>query len=118
MNEFQDFLVKFLTAFALALIPVVVPLVVAKVKQWLAQAKEVAKEWRPELYQALDMGAKLAVTAAEQAGLAGLIKEKKDYAINALEAYLAEFGYNVDVDVIDAAIEAAVNEAAFPHAEK
>lgn len=115
MNEFQDFLVKFLTYFALSLIPIVVPLMVAKAKQWLAEGKASLQAWTPTLAGALEMGAKLAVNAAEQAGAAGLLESKKEYAVDALKGYMRNYGYNVDLHVIDAAIEAAVKEAAFPH---
>jgi hypothetical protein len=48
------------------------------------------------------------VDAAEQAGLANIITDKKNYAINAAEKMLEEKGLYVDLDVIDAQIEAAL----------
>lgn len=54
------------------------------------------------------------VKAAEQAGLAGLLEElamnKKDYAIQASQAFLKQLGLSVPVDVLEALIEAKVLE--------
>ena len=113
MNEFWS---EFITKFALALIPVVVPLVVAKVFQLWAKGKQALTEWNPTLAYVLEAGAKMVVSAAEQAGAAQLIADKKEYAINALQKYLADHGFGkVDLVVIDAAIEDAVKKAAFEH---
>ena len=112
----NDFWAKFVEAVALALIPVVVPLVVPKVYEWVAKGKAALKDWSPTLSDALTIGAKIAVSAAEQAGAAQLIEDKKEYAINALQAYLDAHGFkNLDLKVIDAAIEDAVRQAAFEH---
>ena len=54
--------------------------------------------------------AKVAVTAAEQAGAAKLISDKKVYAMDIAERWLAEHGVHLDFELIDAAIEAAVYE--------
>ncbi len=58
----------------------------------------------------LDEGARIAVRAAEQLGLAGLIRDKKEYAMNFVRDFLASRGMNVDLNTISAAIEAAVLE--------
>ena len=113
MNEFWS---EFITKFALALIPVVVPLVVAKVFQLWAKGKQALTEWNPTLAYVLEAGAKMVVSAAEQAGAAALIADKKEYAINALQNYLDAHGFkNLDISVLDAAIEDAVKKAAFEH---
>ena len=112
----NDFWAKFAEAVALALIPVVVPLVVAKVFQLWAKGKEALQAYNPTLADVLEAGAKMVVSAAEQAGAAQLIADKKEYAINALQKYLADHGFGkVDLVVIDAAIEDAVKKAAFEH---
>ena len=110
---------NFITAFSLALIPIVVPVVIAWVKLILAKATAALESWNPSFAQVLEDGAKLAVTAAEQAGIAKLITEKKEYAIEVLQMYLTAHGCpNIDVELIAAAIEAAVNDAAFEHEPK
>jgi len=56
----------------------------------------------------LEEFATIAVRAAEQANIAGLIKDKKQYAVEILDKSLKDHGFNVNLDVISAAIEAAV----------
>ena len=51
---------------------------------------------------------KVAVRAAEQAGAAGLIHDKRAYAFNVAEKWLKARGVTLDIDLIYAAIEAAV----------
>jgi len=107
---------NFITAFSLALIPIVVPVVIAWVKLILAKATAALESWNPSFAQVLEDGAKLAVTAAEQSGIADLIQDKKAYAVEVLQMYLEAHGCpNIDIDLIAAAIEAAVNDAAFEH---
>jgi hypothetical protein len=65
--------------------------------------------------QLLDKAAQLAVMAAEQSALGGVIQnlaqQKKAYAVNMATKYLAQYGLNVDPLVIDGLIEAAVAQA-------
>lgn len=49
-----------------------------------------------------------AVLAAEQANLSGFITDKKKYAFEIAENWLLEKGIVVDIDILDARIEAAV----------
>jgi len=58
----------------------------------------------------LEEAAVFAVMAAEQAGAAELIKDKKVYAFDIAERWLELRGIKIDLDLIDAAIEAAVYE--------
>jgi len=114
----QKFWGDFVTAFALALIPVVVPLVVGWVKLLFAKAQAELEAWSPSLSSVLETGAKLAIMAAEQANAAKLIEDKKEYAEEVLQLYLDSHGYtSIDIELIGAAIEAAVKDAAFPHAK-
>jgi hypothetical protein len=112
----NDFLSTFLQNLAMALIPLLVPVAVV----WIV--KEIQLIWsdfkarNAGLAYILEDGAKLAVAAAEQAGIAKIITDKKSYAIATLQAILDTHGYkNIDLGVIEAAIEAAVGNAAFPH---
>jgi len=76
-------------------------------KRVRAEAEQAAGE---EWLWLLDEGARIAVRAAEQLGLAGLIRDKKEYAMNFVRNFLASHGIDVDLDIISAAIEAAVLE--------
>jgi hypothetical protein len=52
----------------------------------------------------------MAVKAAEQSKLAGLIEDKKQYALDFLEAWFKRRGIALDLDTLSLAIEAAVIE--------
>lgn len=89
------------------------PLAVGAYKWLSAKAQEILvdlKAWQPELVDFVQHAASFAVSAAEQAGAAKLIEDKKNYAIEVAVAYLAAKGVNVDLALIEAAIEKAVRE--------
>lgn len=77
---------------------------VAKAKQ----AWNLAKEWNPSVTDLLGQSVRVAVRAAEQAGAAGLIMDKRAYAFDVAEKWLKARGVSIDIDLIYAAIEAAV----------
>lgn len=77
----------------------------------VAKAKETwakAKDWNPSVTVLLEKSVKVAVLAAEQAGAAGLIMDKRAYAFDVAEKWLKARGVSIDIDLIYAAIEAAV----------
>ena len=98
----QKLLEVFLPILAVAL----VGFLAAKIKYWLAEAKA----WNPDITELLEQAVKFAVTAAEQAGAAELIKDKKAYAFDIAERWLKLRKVTIDLDLIDAAIEKAVYE--------
>lgn len=101
---------KVLEAVLIAILP---PLAAVMVAWMLAKAKEGwarAKRWNPTVTDLIEEAAKFAVRAAEQAGAAELIADKKAYALQIAEAWLAQRNITTDLDLIDAAIEAAVLE--------
>jgi len=82
---------------------------------WL-YSKAVA-EWqdfqknKPSLSWFLEDAARIAVQAAEQLGIAGVLTEKKAWAITYVQKYLDAHGlHDVDVALIEGAVEAAVLE--------
>jgi hypothetical protein len=97
----------------LAVISVALPLLLKWLFDWLKLKRaefeqNVGEQW----VYALDEAVRLAVRAAEQSGLAKLITDtaeaKKRYAIDRAESYLHERGFDIDLDVLEAAIEAEV----------
>jgi len=66
---------------------------------------------KPDVAYFLEQAGRFAVDAAEQMGLVGLIDEKKTYALQIAEDWMALKGVKVDLHLIEAAIEAAVLEA-------
>jgi hypothetical protein len=103
-----DFLSKFLQEVALGMAPVIavalIGVLLALFKKLWAQAKEAM----PQATDQLEWAATVAVKAAEQAGWVTLADEKKAYAVDIVEKWLASKGLSIDLDVIDAAVEAAV----------
>jgi hypothetical protein len=102
----------FLTIFIETLLKILLPVVFSALAAYLiAQARLLwarAKAGKPDLADTLEWVARTAVFAAEQAGAAELILDKKDYAIEVAEMWLESKGLPIDLDMIEAAIEAAV----------
>lgn len=88
------------------------PILAGALALWLlAQARVAwykAKEYWPTITYKIEMAAEIAVKAAEQAGAAALIEDKKKYAIEFAAAWLAKQGLKIDVALIEGAIEAKV----------
>ncbi len=99
-----------LQAVLLALIAAIVPSLVSWIKAQTTLLIEKARLNAPDVTQALIEAAYFAVKAAEQSKLAGLIEDKKDYAIDVAEAWLEAKGIKIDLHLIEAAIEKAVGE--------
>ena len=109
MEEFINLLQEFAFNLAVAILPIIAGFVVAAlnalVKKWLADL-EASK---PKLAEYLSVAAEIAVAAAEKMEFSGFIKEKKQYAIEIAQAWLDAHGWDeVDIDVLEAAIEAEV----------
>jgi hypothetical protein len=106
--EWETVLSTFAMQFLLAIAPVLASLAAA----WaLAKARTAWAELREKQAPTawwIEQVASMAVKAAEQANVAGLVKEKRDYAFALIEKRLAANGYTLDIDLIYAAIEAAV----------
>ena len=103
---FSAVLQKLLEVFLPILAVALVGFLAAKIKYWLAESKA----WNPKITSLLEEAAVFAVTAAEQAGAAKLIEDKKTYAFDVAERWLELRGVHIDLDLIDAAIESAVYE--------
>jgi len=96
--EFGQFVVNLLISFVAILVPLIGTAVRGFVKSNQSNAQ----------FLLVMEVARMAVLAAEQAGLAGVISDKKASAMAAAQTMLADRGLNVDLSALDAAIEAAV----------
>lgn len=110
MEQIIDFLQAFLQELLVLIAPIIAGFVAAALtaltKKWLAEL-EASK---PKLADAIRQAVSLAVQAAEQAGVAGLIEEKKEYALSIAESWLDQNGWDeIDLVILSAAIEAEVN---------
>lgn len=106
----KEFLSVFAENVLLAFAPVLASLVVAWV---LAKAKAAWADFKAKqagYASIIEQIARVAVLAAEQLNIAGLIKDKKEYAIATATAWLEAQGFKIDLAAIEAAIEAAVFE--------
>ena len=92
------------------LLPIVAVAVIGALVSWAKLLWAKAQSWNPDTTDLLEEAAKVAVTAAEQAGAAYLINDKKVYAMDIAERWLEQHGIMLDIELIDAAIEAAVYE--------
>jgi flagellar motor component MotA len=102
-----------------AVCAIAIPFLVKFLIDWLkAKSKSLLQELDMETREALYEAVRIAVTSAEQSGLAGLIERsaeaKKRYACAFAEKYLAQWGIGIDLDVIADMIEAEVKRQ-FPH---
>lgn len=108
--EWMPVLSKVIEAILIAILP---PLAVVLVSVVLAHAKMLwadLKRCYPSVTDLVEQAAVFAVQAAEQAGAAELIEDKKAYAIQIAEAWLVANHITTDIDLIGAAIEKAVLE--------
>ena len=108
--DWMPVLSKVIEAILIAILP---PLAVVIVSAAVAYAKRLWSDLKlryPSVTELIEEAAVFAVQAAEQAGAAKLIKDKKEYAIQIAEAWLAANHITTDLHLIDAAIEKAVLE--------
>lgn len=109
MEQFINLLQEFAFNLAVAILPIIAGFVVAAlnalVKKWLQELENS----KPQLAWYLAEAAEIAVAAAEKMQLSEFIDGKKQYAVEIAQAYLDAHGWDeVDVDLLEAAIEAEV----------
>ncbi len=108
MVDWMDVLNKVIVA-VLGLIAVPIGTMVGYwLKKQIDKVTAEIKAAQPDTFDLLQKFALSAVQAAEQSGLVKTGEEKKAFALAQVEAWLAEFGINIDLKQVDAAIEAAV----------
>lgn len=98
------------------IIVVALPIVLTQLVTWInAQVANTRSKMSKEQLELVYLLVNQFVRAAEQSGLAGQIKaagaEKKAYVLALLRSELEERGISINLEVIDAMIEAAVNDA-------
>ena len=97
-----------------AVLKIVLPVCVMLILKWAGELWVKIKGENPDLAEILAYAVELAVQASEQIFGDGKGAEKKQYAIEVVKKYLAQFGLAVDVDVIADAIEKEVYELNYP----
>lgn len=114
MNEISPVLIAVGNAILMAALPVLVVTMIAAIGGWARKEWALFKAAQPTISDQLAMYARIAVEAAEQAGLAKLIASKKEYAIEIVVRLLSQVGLNgIDVELIEAEIERQVGKMNF-----
>lgn len=110
----NDVVIVFLSELAEGILLAFVPVLVSMITAWLLAKARMAwaqyKEANANYSWLLESIAVIAVKAAEQSKIAGLIEDKKSYAVQVAQQWLNDKGFSVDLAIIEAAIEAAVFE--------
>ena len=84
------------------------PLAVALVALVIAWIRKVEKGLSADVMDSINLAVMMAVNAAELAGAAQLIADKKEYALDLAQQYLAKQGIKLDLSLLDGMIESAV----------
>jgi len=104
-----DILKEYGFALLQLLLEALLPILVVFVIQWVRmQIKKVIAGLSSDQAALLAEAAKIAVLAAEQMNLAGLIMDKKEWAIEYAQNYLLAHNIPLDLATIEGLIEAAV----------
>lgn len=109
MEDYINLFQKFAFNLAVAILPIISAFIVAAlnalIKKWMAELEAT----KPQLAWYLQEAVSISVAAAEQAGLAGFVEDKKQYAFQIAQQWLDEHGWDeVNIDILEAAIEAEV----------
>ena len=109
MNEFVNVLQEFAMGLLVLVLPIlsgfIIAALIALKDKWLQELENS----KPELRWYLDEAVDIAVRAAEQSKFADFIEDKKAYAFEIAQLWLDAHGWEeVDIDVLEAAIEAEV----------
>ena len=108
MPEFIDFLWRLLENVLVA----VLPILATTLTVWLIQKiRAIGGDINENTMYAIRAAVNIAVTAAEQAGVAGLIEDKKAYALELAQSYLGKQKIKIDLVLLDGIIESAVKTA-------
>lgn len=111
MNDFMPVIVSVVNAILFAALPALAVALIAAVVGWTRKQVALIKITKPQLFTEVERYAKIAVAAAEQAGAADLIANKKEYAVDIVAQWLMEAGWGaVNVNLIAAEIERQVRE--------
>ena len=106
---------KLLQTFLEVAMPIIVSAAATwMISKWVEIFKKLSKK-NPDVAAYLMEICNTAVRAAEQIFGGEKGKEKKAYAMKLVEAYLSQIGIKLNLETIDAAIEAAVLEMNWEH---
>jgi hypothetical protein len=109
LQDVSPVFVAVVNSLLLAALPAAAVALVVILAGWAKQVWASLKASQPTLAELLEQYARIAVEAAEQAGVKKLIADKKTYAVAVTQAWLAEVGFGaVNVELIAAEVERQV----------
>jgi len=111
MEEIINLLQEFAFNLAVLALPILAGFLIALLNAWVKKVLAEVERAKPELHWYLEQAVDIAVKAAEKMEFSGFIDGKKQYALNIAQIWLDEHGWDeVDISILEAAIEAAVIE--------
>ena len=109
MEEFVNFLQQFVMGVLVLAAPVLTGYAIRAIKAWGDKVLADLEIDKPNLVWALEQAAEIAVAAAEKMNLSGFIRNKREYAVEIVQRFLDEAGWDeIDVALLEAAVEAEV----------
>lgn len=109
MEEFVNLLQEFVMGLLVVSLPILAGFAIRALKVWGDKVLSNIERNKPSLHWALEEAARVAVGAAEKMELSKYISNKKEYALEIVQRFLDEAGWEeVDIKLVSAAIEAEV----------
>jgi hypothetical protein len=111
LHEFPPVLISVVNAVLMVFLPTLAVTLIVALVGFIKKEWALFKAAQPTVADQLAMYARIAVEAAQQAGAAGLIASKKDYALEITTRWLDQNGLSgLDVELIEAEIERQVRD--------
>ena len=111
LNEISPILVSVLNSLLLAALPVLSVAIVGALFTWGRVQWANLKASQPLVADQVAFYVRIAVEAAQQAGIAKLVTDKKAYALDIASRWLSQNGLDgIDVELIEAEIERQVRD--------
>jgi hypothetical protein len=119
MNELTPIIISVANAVLIIALPAVAVAVVGALVVWSRKTWAQFKASQPTVAEQLAFYVRIAVEAAEQAGLGKLVTDKKAYALAIARQWLFSVGLqNIQIELIEAEIERQVREMKQPGSNK
>ncbi len=109
MNEFVNLLQEVVMGLLVVALPILAGFAIRALKVWGDKVLSDLESNKPSLHWALEEAARVTVSAAEKMDFSGFIEDKKTYAMETVQSFLDEAGWEeVNLELLEASIEAEV----------
>ena len=106
--DIMEIVSQFLEIILKAVLPILAVYVFQYFKAAIGKYLAEAKAQSPDVFSVVEKIAAQVVAAAEQAGVEGYADKKLEFALEIAEKWLEQYDFDIDLDLIRAAIEAEV----------